>query len=156
MNITGLNRLGFGVECQVYEVNDKIVCKNFARGREKPPHPEPKRAQFAYRMQKIAYRYGLAPRPLAIEHNQYYSERATSVDITGYDGLRFRFKESKEYQKFSKQLEKIIGGEFADGHSGNIARLPNGELCCIDFGICGMSLTKIGKLLADKIGITDY
>lgn len=152
MNTTELKRLGFGVECEVFEVNSQIVCKSFAYCRDRD-RPEPKRAQFAYRMQRIAHRYGLAPRPLAIEGNQYYSERAESFTNTGYEGNWCDFKESEEFQEFVKQLKNAFRGWYSDDHSGNIARLPNGKLCCIDFGVCGMKSSKLGQLLADKLGI---
>ncbi len=150
MNTEGLNKLGYGVECQVYEVNSKIVCKNFTTTSINL-HPEPEQAQFAYRMQRIAHRYGLAPRALAIEGNQYYSERVDSLFDMG--GCTYEFKESEEFQEFAKQVKKALGGDYADNHSGNIGRLPDDKLCVIDFGICGMAYSKIGKLLAAKIGL---
>ena len=146
-----LKRIGYGVECQVYEVNSKIVCKVFKQ-RYKGQNPQPKRAEFAYRMQRIAYRYSLAPRPLAIEYNQYYSERVESFDILRYNGSWYAFKGTQEFQEFIDQMFEILG-DYRDSHSGNIARLPNGKLCCIDFGVCGFKHSKIGKLLAEKIGI---
>lgn len=148
MNTTGLKRIGQGIECQVYEVNTQIVCKNFAK-RYSDNAPEPKRAQFAYRMQRIAYRYGLAPRPLAIEDNQYYSERAESFDDSKASWLN---KDTREFEEFMERMFKVLG-DFRDNHSGNIARLSDGRLCCIDFGVCGFQYSRIGMLLMDKIGI---
>ena len=151
MDITTLKRIGYGVECQVYEINSKIVCKVFKQ-RHKGQNPQPKQAEFAYRMQRIAYRYGLAPRPLALEDNQYYSERAESFDIIGYSGSWYKFKDTQEFQEFIDQVFEVLG-DYRDSHSGNIARLLNGKLCCIDFGVCGFKHSKIGKLLTEKIGI---
>lgn len=152
MNTTTLKRLGQGVECQVYEVNSKIVCKVFVE-RFGEKRPQPKQAAFAYRMQKIAYRAKLAPRPLALENNQYYSERAESFDSIGYNGNWYNVKDTREFQEFIKQLENIFGGSFSDSHSGNIARLPDGRMCLIDFGICGFTYSKIGELLAGRLAI---
>ena len=155
MNTTELKELGYGIECKVYEVNSDIVCKDFRR-RYPEPTPQPERAKFAYRMQRIAYRYGLAPRPLAIEYNQYYSERAESFDLLNdcsYWGSWYDFKATREFREFMKRINYVFGGTFRDTHQGNIARLPNGKLCCIDFGVCGFRHSKIGELLAKKLGI---
>lgn len=150
MNTAGLKQLGHGMECKVFEVNFKIVCKDFSTRREN--QPQPKRAEFAYRMQRIAYRYGLAPRPLALEYNQYYSERAESFNDIGYSGFWSNIENTEEFQGFIGRLQDIFGS-FRDSHSGNIARKPNGDLCCIDFGVCGFTCSKIGKLLIEKLGI---
>lgn len=150
MNTTGLKQLGHGMECKVFEVNVKIVCKDFSTRIEN--QSQSKRAEFAYRMQRIAYRYGLAPRPLALEYNQYYSEHAKTLDNMGYAGSWQDMQNTEEFQKFIVRLQDIFG-VFCDSHSGNIARLPNGNLCCIDFGICGFERSKIGKLLIKKLGI---
>jgi hypothetical protein len=150
MNITKLKELGHGIECQVYKVNVKIVCKSFVT--RLTNEPRPKRAEFAYRMQKVAYRYNLAPRPLALEDNQVYSEYAESFESMRYSGTWYDFQQTQEFKEFIKRLENILG-RFVDSHSGNIARLSNGKLCCIDFGICGFTLSRIGNMLAKKLKI---
>jgi len=152
MNTTELQQLGAGIECRVYKVNDYIVCKVYA-DRYCNHRPEPKQAEFAYRMQRIAHRAGLAPRALALENNQYYSERVECMSSEMSSKKWYSVKNSLKFKDLQERIDELFGGEVFDLHSGNIGYLSSGELCLIDFGAIGFLHTVLGQLLINKLGL---
>ena len=151
--------IGKGIKCQVFEiVKMKLVCKIYDTDND---------AEYCYTLQRIAYRAGIGPEPMGLEKNYYFSRYIESYDkmdsvtdmplwgISGIHKTGFRkVKESIEYQELMDKMLDIFGGDWADGHSGNIGVImQNGrkQYVVIDFGIAGFINTDLGEKLAEKL-----
>lgn len=154
--------IGRGIECQVFEiVAQKLVCKIYAT------HAD---AKYCFTLQRIAYRAGIAPEPLGLEKNYYFSRYLESYDkmdsdvpaltlwgIASHHKTSFaKIKSSEEYEELMDKIYNIFGGDWIDGHSGNVGIIfVNGirKYMIIDFGIAGFNNTKLGKLLSEKLEV---
>lgn len=140
--------IGKGIECQVYLiVKDKLVCKIFMN------HAE---AEYSYRLQRIAYRAGIAPQPMGFEYNYYFSRFAGSITTT--KGMKkFNIYSSKKFKDFIEEVVNIFGGRWSDLHRGNVGVLKiQGivQFFVIDFGVCGFETTVLGQQLSIKLNVT--
>jgi len=144
------NYIGKGIECQVFEiVKLKLVCKVYDSDAD---------ARYNYIMQKIGYRAGIAPKPLALESNYYFSQYVVSCEKN--EKLKQSWckrKDTKKFQQFLNKVQAVFGeGEWQDKHSGNIAYMQVGrhkKYVVIDFGIAGFISTHLGGLLATKLDL---
>lgn len=142
--------VGKGIECKVYEiVRKKLVCKVYI------DHAE---AEYNYRLQRIGYRAGIAPEPLALEENYYFSRYVECYADSGMSRPFYKTVDTKKYRDFLAKIQKVFGGRWTDGHSANVGVLPCGiryakKYYVIDFGIAGFEDTKVGQLLAEKLHV---
>lgn len=133
--------IGGGVECEVYNIGDNIVYKEYA---------DANTARFAFEMQQIAYNNGIGPMVIAVDKNGYYSERVKPLG-TGKTTIKWKqLEKSLEYENFRENIFEVFGDYFLDNHNGNIARLSDGKLCLIDFGGFGFQNCPVAINLADE------
>ena len=150
--------IGKGIECQVFEiVKMKLVCKIYDTDND---------AKYNYTLQRIAYRAGIGPEPMGLEKNYYFSRYVKSYKkIESYSKLPnikpkkswYELRESTEYQELLDKLKNVFGGEWTDGHKGNIGLVfVNGvrKYMIIDFGIAGFINTDLGYSLAKKLELS--
>ena len=144
------NKIGCGCECRVFNVGDNIVYKEFTGYITDSQTIE---TEFAFRMQYIAYKAGIAPEPIAKLDMGYFSRMVEPCEkYMRYHNWK-TFRETKQWRKFIETVNKVFGGVVWDLHDGNVARFPDGTLCIIDFGYIGFNKTEVGKQIALEIGL---
>jgi hypothetical protein len=142
--------IGKGCECKVFEiVKQKLVCKVYYSGAD---------AKYNYTLQRIGYRAGIAPQPLALENNYYFSRYVMAwekLEVAKHKSW-YTIKEQVKFKNFIKKITEIFGGYWNDDHSGNVGILVvrgRKRYVIIDFGVAGFDKTVLGELLSEKLDV---
>lgn len=139
--------IGNGIECNVYDVGDDIVYKEYVRNKWHSQSRQKQLARTAFELQCIAAKTGLAPAVIAYTGIGYYSEKV-KIYKNFTDSERIKFPEQKS--ELMDKITEVFEGPLFDDHKGNFGLKDDGTLCVIDFGMAGFSGTPVGLSIEEK------
>lgn len=139
--------IGFGIECNVYDVGDNTVYKKYDRNQYLSEAKQKQHARAAFELQRIAAKAGIAPAAISYDGIGYYSEK-----VRVYGDLNDSEQENflDGIQKLKSKIDNIFQPGWNDDHPGNFGVKDDGTLCIIDFGLAGFSKTSVGIKIKEK------
>lgn len=130
--ITSELKLGWGIECCVYDVGYNLVYKVY---------PDNCEATIAHKLQCIAFNAGLAPEPFNVYENGYFSEKVVIVlEHLSFPEIVLWMDVKTD---LLGKLLRLFNIRTYDDHCGNFGIRADGTLCIIDFGGYGLKHSDI-------------
>lgn len=138
------NLINYGTDCHCYDAGDNTVGKVYKN---------PKMAAFAFKMHQVALDWGIAPDLIGLQDTCYYCEKVqTLVEL----GLWMRFREcDSDYNELTEVIEEAFGHGYYDLYGNNLALNKHGDIILIDFGLVGWEHTRMARVIASEVGMSD-
>lgn len=139
-----LKLIDFGTDCHCYDAGDGQVGKVYKND---------KMAAFAFNMHKIALDWGIAPDLIGLDGRCYYCEKVETLEELG---LWIGFIQcDSDYKELTEIIEAAFGHGYYDLYGANVAVNKHGDYVLIDFGLVGWEHTRIARVIAAEVGMSD-